>query len=183
MRQGNNGGQEPLGVDGDFVRFCVRRAGLQTGIYEKPLAVPPETDVKEGRYHYHECPLDLLPPIDPRTFFHYFWEHQSHPASRGSHAFDTLFYNRMPKNLGSSILQQGNLGKLNLGWGVHIIEGRNKPLLAWLATAILVFSFAISLTYDLVLKNKESGFAIGQWMVAVLTATLTAVYFHFEDLA
>ncbi|KAK3725471.1 hypothetical protein LTR37_000441 [Vermiconidia calcicola] len=170
-------------MDIEFVRFGVRRGGSQTGIYEKPLAIPPAAEVKDERYHYHECPLDPLPPIDCRTFFHYFWEHASHPPTSGSQAFDTLFFNRLPKKLGSSILVQTDPGKLQLGWGVHIIEGPNKPLLAWLATAILVLSFVISVSYDIRMKNRESGFAIGQWMVAVLATALTAVYFHLADIA
>ena len=165
-----------------FVRFGVHRGGFQTGIYEKPLAVPPAEEVNEQRYHYYECPLDPLPPIDPGTFFHYFWDHASHPESSGHPGFDTLFFNRLPKKLGDSILKQADPGKLQLGWGVHIIEGPNKPLLAWLATGILVLSFITSLVYDVVLKNRESGFAIGQWIVAVLGTALTAMYFHLADL-
>ena len=111
------------------------------------------------------------------------WDHASHPASSGSEAFDSLFFNRLPKKLGDSILKQTDPGYLQLGWGVHIIEGPNKPLLAWLATGILVLSFVVSLTYDIVFKNKESGFTIGQWMVAVLGTGLTAVYFHLADMA
>ena len=65
---------------------------------------------------------------------------------------------------------------------MHIIEGPNKPLLAWLATGILILSFVISLVYDVVFKNKESGFAIGQWIVAVLATALTAMYFHLADI-
>ena len=76
-----------------------------------------------------------------------------------------------------------NPRRLPFGWGIHIIEGPNKPLLAWLATAILVLSFVVSLSYDIGYKNKESGFAIGQWMVAVLTTALTAIYFHLADIA
>ena len=56
---------------------------------------------------------------------------------------------------------QADSSKLHLGWGVHIIEGPNKPLLAWSVTGILVLSFFVSLAYDEGLKNKESGFAIG----------------------
>ena len=161
----------------------MQRGGYQTGIYQSPLAIPPEIEVKEQRYHYYECPLDPLPPIDARTFFHYFREHASHPPCSGNQAFDTLFYNRLPKKLGSSVLLQTDPGKLHLGWGVHVIEGPNKPLLAWLAAGILVFSFVVSVAYDIILKNKDSGFGIGQWLVAVLTAALTALYFHLADLA
>ena len=70
-----------------------------------------------------------------------------------------------------------------MGWGVHIIEGPNRPLLAWLATAIIFLSFAVSLAYDVGFKTRESGFAIGQWMVAGLGTALTALYFHLADIA
>lgn len=170
-------------TDIQFVLFGVQRAGYLTGIYQKPLSIPPTVEVKEQRYHYYECPLDPLPPIDKNTFFHYFWEHASHPVSSGHPGFDSLFLNRMPKKLGDSVYKQCDPTKLQKGWGVHIIEGPNKPLLAWLATAILVLSFLISLTYDIVAQNKESGFAIGQWMVAVLATALTAMYFHLADIA
>ena len=157
-----------------FVRFGVQRGGYQTGIYQKPLSIPPAVEVKENRYHYYECPLDPLPPIDPGTFFHYFWDHASHQEPSGHEGFDTLFFNRLPKKLGESVLKQAHPGKLQLGWGVQIIEGPNKPLLAWLAFAILVLSFVISLIY---------GFQIGQWMVAVLETGLAAIYFHLADVA
>ena len=52
-----------------------------------------------------------------------------------------------------------------------------------LATAIIVLSFAVSLSYDIGYKNKDSGFAIGQWMVAVLGTMLMALYFHLTDAA
>jgi uncharacterized membrane protein len=71
--------------------------------------------------------------------------------------------------------------ELAFGWGVHIIEGPNKPVLAGLVAVILVVSFMVSVSYDLSTGNKDSGFAIGQWVVGVLSAILTAVYFHFQE--
>jgi hypothetical protein len=49
--------------------------------------------------------------------------------------------------------------------------------------AILVLSFIVALSYDIGYKNQDSGFAIGQWMVAVLTTVLAAIYFHLADMA
>lgn len=46
---------------------------------------------------------------------------------------------------------------------------------------VLVSSFAVSLGYDLVTRTGDSGFAIGQWMVAALTVALSALYFSLED--
>lgn len=113
-----------------FVLFGVLRAGVQTGIYDKPLAIPPPVEVTAKRYHYHECPLDPLPPMDRRTFFHYFWEHNNHPSQSENAAFQSLFFNRLPKKLGDSIFHQKG-PKLQVGWGLHIIEGPNKTMLAW----------------------------------------------------
>jgi hypothetical protein len=42
-------------------------------------------------------------------------------------------------------------------------------------------SFGVSFGYDLITKTGESGFAIGQWMVAALTVALSALYFSLED--
>jgi hypothetical protein len=58
-------------VDIQFVRFSVFGGG-HVGIYEKPMVLPPETDVRKGKWQYYECPLEPLPLIDSRTFFHYF---------------------------------------------------------------------------------------------------------------
>lgn len=93
-----------------------------------------------------------------------------------------LFYNRLPKKLNNSILHETDPDKI-YGWGVHIIEGPNKPLLAWCVTAILIVSFLVALVYDVVVKVSDSGFGIGQWMVAVLGTALAATYFHLEDAA
>lgn len=70
---------------------------------------------------------------------------------------------------------------LVFGWGVHIIEGPNKPMLAILIAIILVLSFTVSVLYDVFTGNKDSGFAVGQWIVAVLSATLAAVFFHLQE--
>ncbi|KAK5128870.1 hypothetical protein LTR85_000203 [Meristemomyces frigidus] len=165
-----------------FVRFAAQCGGRQTGIYETPLAIPPATEVDEKRYHYHICPLDPLPPIDRRTFFHYFWTHASHPPTTGNPARDMLFYNRLPKKLNTSMLQETDPKKI-YGWGVHIIEGPNKPLIAWCVTGILIVSFMVAVLYDVLRKSSDSGFSIGQWIVAVLSTALRAMYFHLEDIA
>lgn len=151
------------------------------GIYEKPLAIPPEAEVRTERYHYAECPLDTLPPMDSRTFFHYMMDHTRHKGLTCHQAFKQLFYNRLPKKLGTSVLNQSDASKLQLGWGVHIIEGPDKPVLAWSVAAVLVVSLSVSVVYDVTMKSGESGFAIGQWLVGVLATVLAAVYFHLSE--
>jgi hypothetical protein len=92
-----------------------------------------------------------------------------------------LFLNRLPKKLGESILKQHDPNRLHLGWGIHIVEGPDWSGISWATFAIMVSSFVVSLTYDLVAKQKDSGFGIGQWMVAVLSAALSGLYFSLAE--
>ncbi|KAH7073391.1 hypothetical protein FB567DRAFT_611662 [Paraphoma chrysanthemicola] len=162
-------------VDIQFVRFSCFDAG-SVGIYDKPLSLPPEDEVKRGAYHYHECPMDPLPPIDHRTFFHYFWNHERHRNSKS-----TIFLERLPKKLNTTMREEQQLNKLNLGWGVHIIEGLNKEAITLCLFFILLLSFAVSVSFSVATHAQESGFGIGQWIVATLTVGLSAIYFHFSE--
>ena len=123
---------QPVNIQ--FIRFSVY-AGGRVGIYEAPMALPPEREVKDGNYHYYERPLDPLPPIDHRTFLHLFWNYKDHLHSQSS-----LFLDRLPKKLNTSMLMQGPSDQLNLGWGVHIIEGPNKKLISLCMFAIVAAS-------------------------------------------
>jgi len=69
------------------------------------------------------------------------------------------------------------------GWGVHIVQGPNKPFLAWATVAIVLSSFVVAFVYNRVSKTRDSGFAVGQWMMAVGATSLAALYFHLEALA
>jgi hypothetical protein len=154
----------------------------RVGVYEKPLVIPPEDEVKAERYHYEECPLIVQPPMDHRSFFHYMNKHKhgdlTNSAGMLLHS-DATFLNRLPKKVGASILG-GQQSSLQFGWGVHIIEGPNKVALSWTTFAGLALSFAVSLLYCHFWHTQEQGFAIGQWMVAVLGAAMAALYFQWE---
>ena len=150
----------------------------QVGIYEKPEAIPPESEVKEGRYHYHECPLIVKPPMDHRTFLHYMTCHIQDES--GASGEDT-FLNRLPKKVGRSIVSEGGSSDLPFGWGVHIIEGPNKVVLSCIAFVGILLSFVISVTYAIIAKTQEQGFGIGQWFGAMLVAGLSALYFHWDE--
>jgi len=89
--------------------------------------------------------------------------------------------NRLPKKLGESLIGGLGVDELREGWGIHIMEGPNKAALCWALLAVLVASLAISVGYDVGIKAGESGFAIGQWMVAALSVALSALYFDLED--
>ncbi|KAF2422384.1 hypothetical protein EJ08DRAFT_481465 [Tothia fuscella] len=163
-------------IDIAFVRFHVSDRH-RVGIFrDKKLAVPPVGEVSAGRYHYYECPLEPEEPIDHRTFLHYFWKHESHHNDPCD-----FWLNRMPKKLHESILKQSAATGPQMGWGVHIIEGPNKPVIACIFAFFVILSFLVSVICAIVMKTQESGFGIGQWMVAALSAMATAFYFHLTE--
>jgi hypothetical protein len=162
-------------VDVHFIRFSVFDGG-HVGIYEKPMSLPPESEVKGGNYHYYECLLDPLPPIDHRTFMHYFWHHERHKNSMSD-----IFLSRLPKKMNTSMRGQERHDQINLGWGVHIIEGPNKKAISLGLFVTVLLSFIVSLSYSIATHTTESGFGIGQWIVATLTVGLSAVYFHVSE--
>jgi len=77
--------------------------------------------------------------------------------------------------------EQEQFGQLNLGWGVPIIEGPNTRLMSVCLFLIVLLSFAVSVGFSVATRAQESGFGIGQWMVASFTVGLSAVYFHVVD--
>ena len=56
-------------------------------------------------------------------------------------------------------------------------------MLAWATVVIVVLSFVVSLVYNQFSNARDSGFALGQWMMAVGGTSLAAVYFHLEAVA
>jgi hypothetical protein len=161
----------PAGIK--FVHFGVQ-AGYRVGFFSgDPL--PSEDVVASKRYEYNLQP-PVPPPIDSRTFLHHFWKHGAHLQSTSARYVD-----RLPKKLGESLVRSLGTDELREGWGIRIMEGANKPAICFALLLVLVASFGVSLGYDLVMKTGDSGFAIGQWMVAVLTVGLSALYFSLED--
>jgi hypothetical protein len=117
--------------------------------------------------------------MDRRTFYHFLWNHSSHPNSPRDNLF---WYRRLPKKFKSGMLANGSAGDA-FEWGVHIVQGPNKPTLAWAMVAVVVLSFVVSLVYNQLSNAKDSGFALGQWTMAVGATSLAAVYFHLEAVA
>ena len=161
----------PAGIK--FVHFGVQ-AGEQVSFFSSdPL--PPEDEIAAKRYEYNLQP-PVPPPIDSRTFLHYFYKHGAHAQSTSA-----KYVNRLPKKLGDSLTRSLGADDLLEGWGIHIIEGPNKVAICWALFLVLVASLAVSIVYDFLTRSGESGFAIGQWMVAALTVGLSALYFSLED--
>ena len=166
-------------VDIHYVKFGLLPGTQYVSIHEHPNAMPGTYEVSNELYHYHECPLEPPPSMPAPTFYQYFRGHM--PISSQCALNSKVFCRRLPKKLGLSLTSEGTPNQLIFGWGIHIIEGPNKVVLSLLAAAIFVASLVTSIVYDVVMHNSDSGFAIGQWMVAVLTTLLAATYFHFQE--
>lgn len=120
--------------------------------------------------------------MDHRTFLHYLSKHRhgnvKHISQHSLHQ-DAVFLQRLPKKVGTSILD--HTSKLQFGRGVLIIEGPNKVGLSWATFIGLSLSLLVSLLYSHFWKTEEQGFGIGQWVVAVVGAGIMAVYFHAAE--
>lgn len=80
----------------------------QAGIYKKPLEIPPIAEVIAKSYHYHECPLEPLPPMPDNIFLHYLtcarrksWHCEVPNAHQENH-----FLQRLPKKVHHSIFHK-----------------------------------------------------------------------------
>jgi hypothetical protein len=54
-------------------------------------------------------------------------------------------------------------------------------VLTWCCVVVLLMSFVVSVVYNVKMKTQEQGFGIGQWIVAVLTTMLAALYFRLKN--
>ena len=93
----------------------------------------------------------------------------------------TTMLNRIPKKLGSSIFTQATSGSEVFGWGIHIVEGPNMAAVCWILTGGLVISFLVSVLYAYISGVADQGFDIGSWLMSVIAAFVTALYFHWKE--
>ena len=162
--------RKPVNIE--CVLFSVSAGGSQAGISKRPLEIPePHQVSKTKEYHYSKCPMKNLPPMDHETYFHYMWDHP--PAPQWDRA-DWL--QRLPKKLSTSLTCRSQPG-LQWGFGVLIVEGPNKTILAWLAVIILLVSLVIALAYGVQTGDMATGFAVAQWLSGACGTVMAAVYY------
>lgn len=161
----------PTGIR--FVHFGVQTGHRVSFFTGDPL--PPEDLVASKMYEYTLQP-PVPPPMDSRTFLHYFWKHHVH-----SQTTNARYVHRLPKKVGESLTRHLGSDELRDGWGIHILEGPNKAAICWAALGVLVISFVVSVAYDVITKGEEAGFAIGQWLVGVGALVLSALYYSLDD--
>ncbi|ETS79269.1 hypothetical protein PFICI_09122 [Pestalotiopsis fici W106-1] len=165
-----------------FVLFSistVKTTQYSAGIHEKPAEYPPDEELQRRRYHYH-TPKLMMPP---HVFIHFL--HRARWNVWGDHANDT-WLKRLPKKLNESMLaaqasEASSDPDLAFGWGVHILDGPNHAVLGFFLAAGLLITFVISCLILGIAKTQEQAFGVGQYLIAILVALMSAVYFKLQD--
>jgi hypothetical protein len=136
------------------------------GILQKPLALPPKTEIDAKRYIYNPCPLEDELPISSDLFLHYLLECPS-PSAK------LIWLPRIPRKLDTSIFASST--PAGFGWGIHIDEGPDYFSIFLVNLGILVVSGIAALLWKYFEKDFQGAFGFACWIVAVLN-TLMAVF-------
>ncbi|RYO66448.1 hypothetical protein AA0116_g2074 [Alternaria tenuissima] len=169
--------------DVNFVMFSVsQRNQYGAGIHKKPDEFPPQEELDEKRYHYL-CPRIRMPV---NVFLHYL--HRARWNIWGEH-MESIWLQRLPKKLDRNLIAEAQQAKGNapanedlaFGWGVHIIEGPNHAVLGLLLAIGVAVAFIVSGMIVGFAKTQEQGFGVGNFLLAILASTMTAVYFQLQD--
>jgi hypothetical protein len=70
---------------------------------------------------------------------------------------------------------------LPMGWGIHIIEGLNKPLVSWLLWVTTLVVFGLSVFWSI---WKQNGVGVGPLALGILTLSgmfLTSKFYEQLD--
>lgn len=135
-------------------------------------------------------PIDVLPPIPPKIFLHFLscatgqtWFREI-PGAHG----ESFFFQRLPKKKRTSIFDElQSLGDprfrsaILYGWGIHIIKGPNHTALSLALDVGIVVSFVVLVCVMGIAQTQEQGFGVGQWLVAVVSCLLAALYSKLID--
>ena len=137
----------------------------------KRPSVPEPQEAQHYKYVFDPVPMDE-PPIDKRTFNHYF--HKVHLADTSA-----TWIKRFPQLSDASLFYSQE--KLAKGWGIEITEDRNWMLFAYANILALIISGALAGLSSWLMNDKQTGVAIGAWLTAVQTLTITAVFWHWTN--
>lgn len=139
-----------------------------------PTENPLDEDVEQRCYHYLS-PRYMMPS---HIFIHFL-----HRA-RGKNWGDDTWLERLPKKLNKSVLtaQASNTNSdLVFGWGVRILDGPNHAVLVFCLAFGLSVTFVISCMIVGLAKTQEQAFGVGQYLVAIVVALMSAMCFKLQD--
>ncbi|KAF4447192.1 HET-like protein [Fusarium austroafricanum] len=169
--------------DISFVHFGVI-GRHRVGIFGKPMEIPPPQEVDGGRYHYHECPMQPLPPMPGNIFLHYLEVAKKANGCQDNHEShaENVFLSRLPKKVGCSIFTSNTniTSSIAYGWGVHIVERPSawaKSMLGMISALVCIIIFAMTWSC----AGFGTAVGIGQYVGAVLALVNAAFYFALQD--
>jgi hypothetical protein len=160
-----------------FVEFAMlHRRAIIFGSPPTP-SLPPDIEVDEKHYHYSGYYSTERLPMHRDVFCQYYRQRQNFDPQ------SAVFLNRLPKKLGTSmtVLADKNPREFKCGWGMHIVEGPNKPVLAALVTSFLVLGVVFFASLNAYLGISGRPFMGGLWLGIALAWALFALYVHIED--
>jgi hypothetical protein len=141
-------------------------------------SIPPRVEVDEKRYHYSdECDHVFLPPMPRNNLLQYY--RQLEKCDPG----DAFFLKCLPKKLGASMTvpSKKNPGELECGWGIHIIEGPNTPVLAALYASFLFLGLTVAIGSNTWVGTPGLELMFEFWIVATLPACVLYVAFYYDS--
>ena len=161
----------PQGDGADNIKFSLE-SRHRVGILQKPLALPPKSEVDAKKWVYEPCPLEGDPPIPEDLFLHYL--SCSEPSS-------SLFWMlRFPRKLETSLLTAAGASTA-FGWGVHIDEGLDYGAVFKANFLVLLVSGAAAWLWDYMRDDFQGAFGFACWIIAVLNSLLMAYMFKWRQ--
>ena len=137
----------------------------------KAPSVPTPDQARTYNYTFTPVPMDE-PPIDRRTFNHYF--HKPHWADSSE-----TWIRRFPQLVDSS-LYYGN-EKLAKGWGVEITEDRNWTVFVGVNLLVMVICGGFAGVFARVVGDPQTGVAVGAWATAVQALVVNALFWRWTN--
>ncbi|KAH6665513.1 hypothetical protein B0J14DRAFT_492263 [Halenospora varia] len=153
-----------------FVRFSLENRH-RVGILQKPLALPPKSEVDAKNWVYDPCPLEGDPPIAEDLFLHYL------QCNEGSGNLFWMF--RFPRKLDTSLLKPN--ASATFGWGIHIDEGPDYAALFKANFIVLCLSGLAAWLWSFFKHDFQGAFIFGCWIIAVLNSLLMAYMFKWRQ--
>lgn len=111
-------------------------------------------------------------------FLHAFFDPREHTFH--------FWLDRLPKKLKERLLythaSPGSDTPPRMGWGVHIIEGLNWLTITTALVFMLLLTFVFSVAWSAFRHgNVQEGFTLGQYLLALETAILSALFFKWTS--
>ncbi|KAL8799519.1 MAG: hypothetical protein Q9182_005828 [Xanthomendoza sp. 2 TL-2023] len=161
---------------GVFVQFrkdksATPQNALATASVMVRPSVPKPQEAREYNYIFDPMPMDE-PPIDSRTFNHYF--HKPHLGDPSA-----TWIKRFPQLQDYSLFY--NNEKLAKIWGIEITEDRNWTLIVCANFMALILSATIASLYSSSANDALTCAAIGAWLSAVQARGVYGLFWHWTN--